>query len=62
MGRCQGRMCGAAAARLLADAAQCDLRDVGRLRAQPPVKPVPVTALAAAIAEPSPVPPEESDD
>lgn len=62
MGRCQGRMCGAAAARLLADAANCDLRDVGRLRTQPPVKPVPVTALGASIAQESPVPPGESDD
>jgi hypothetical protein len=55
-------MCGTAAARLLADAAQCDLRDVGRLRAQPPVKPVPIAALGSAISVPSPVPPEESDD
>jgi NADPH-dependent 2,4-dienoyl-CoA reductase/sulfur reductase-like enzyme len=62
MGRCQGRMCGAAAARLLADAAGCDLPAVGRLRTQPPVKPVPMTALGAAIAQESPVPAEESDD
>ena len=62
MGRCQGRMCSAAAARLLAHAAHCDLRDVGRLRAQPPIKPVPIAALGAAITQPSPVPPEESDD
>jgi NADPH-dependent 2,4-dienoyl-CoA reductase/sulfur reductase-like enzyme len=62
MGRCQGRMCGAAAARLLADAAECELRDVGRLRTQPPVKPIPVTALGAAIAQESPVPFEERDD
>jgi NADPH-dependent 2,4-dienoyl-CoA reductase/sulfur reductase-like enzyme len=62
MGRCQGRICGAAAARLLAEAAQCDLRDVGRLRAQPPVKPVPIAALGAAISQPSPVPAEESYD
>jgi NADPH-dependent 2,4-dienoyl-CoA reductase/sulfur reductase-like enzyme len=62
MGRCQGRMCGAAAARLLASAAQCELHEVGRLRAQPPIKPVPVSALAAAIDTPPPVPPEEADD
>jgi hydrogen cyanide synthase HcnB len=62
MGRCQGRMCGAAAARLLAQAAKCELGEVGRLRTQPPVKPVPVTALGAAIDVPAPVPPEESDD
>lgn len=42
MGRCQGRMCGAAAAELLADAQGAPLRSVGRLRAQVPLKPVPV--------------------
>lgn len=62
MGRCQGRMCGAAAGRLLAHTAGCDLRDVGRLRTQPPVKPVPVAALGAAIHEPAPVPLDETDD
>jgi len=62
MGRCQGRMCGAAAAQLLAHAAQRELREVGRLRSQPPVKPVPVSALAAAITVEAPVPAEESDD
>lgn len=48
MGRCQGRMCAAGAARLLADALGVSVAEVGRLRAQPPVKPVPVAALAAA--------------
>jgi NADPH-dependent 2,4-dienoyl-CoA reductase/sulfur reductase-like enzyme len=62
MGRCQGRMCGAAAAQLLAQAAGCELQAVGRLRSQPPVKPVPVSVLAAAIDEAPPVPAEESDD
>lgn len=62
MGRCQGRMCGQAAARLLAHAAGCELSAVGRLRAQPPVKPVPVSALASAIDHAPPAPPEESDD
>jgi NADPH-dependent 2,4-dienoyl-CoA reductase/sulfur reductase-like enzyme len=62
MGRCQGRMCGAAAARLLADAAGCPLREVGRLRGQPPVKPVPVAVLGAALAQAAPVPPGERDD
>lgn len=46
MGRCQGRVCGPAAARLLADAAGCTLGAVGRLRTQPPVKPVPIGILA----------------
>ena len=53
MGRCQGRMCAPAAARLLADAAGRTLADVGRLRGQPPVKPVPVAALGAALANTS---------
>jgi NADPH-dependent 2,4-dienoyl-CoA reductase/sulfur reductase-like enzyme len=62
MGRCQGRMCGAAAARLLADAAAVPLSAVGRLRAQPPVKPVPVQALAAAAPPAVPVPEDQRDD
>ncbi|WP_434610669.1 FAD-dependent oxidoreductase [Pseudomonas sp. D2-30] len=41
MGRCQGRMCGAAAAEIIACASGRDIRDIGRLRAQAPVKPVP---------------------
>jgi NADPH-dependent 2,4-dienoyl-CoA reductase/sulfur reductase-like enzyme len=45
MGRCQGRMCGSAAAEILA--AECDKRveAVGRLRAQPPVKPIPLAVV-----------------
>jgi NADPH-dependent 2,4-dienoyl-CoA reductase/sulfur reductase-like enzyme len=62
MGRCQGRMCSTAAARLLADAAGCELAGVGRLRGQPPIKPVPVGVLADALAAQRAVPPEESDD
>ncbi|MGJ5202088.1 FAD-dependent oxidoreductase [Bradyrhizobium sp. HKCCYLR20261] len=42
MGRCQGRMCGAAAAELLAAQANCDIGAVGRLRAQAPIKPIPL--------------------
>jgi hydrogen cyanide synthase HcnB len=45
MGRCQSRMCAPAAARLLAHATGCDLKDVGRLRSQPPVKPLPLALL-----------------
>jgi NADPH-dependent 2,4-dienoyl-CoA reductase/sulfur reductase-like enzyme len=45
MGRCQGRMCSAAAARLLADASGRELHEVGRLRGQPPIKPVPIAVL-----------------
>jgi hypothetical protein len=62
MGRCQGRMCGPAAARVVAAAAGLPLAAVGRLRSQPPVKPVPITALAAALAGPTPVPVGERDD
>jgi hydrogen cyanide synthase HcnB len=62
MGRCQGRMCGPAAARLLAHAAGVPLQAVGRLRGQPPVKPVPVHALAAAAPPAVPVPEDQRDD
>lgn len=41
MGRCQGRMCGAAAAEIIAHESGRAVRDIGRLRAQAPVKPVP---------------------
>lgn len=44
MGRCQGRYCGHAAAEVIADAARVPLEQVGRLRAQAPVKPIPITA------------------
>ena len=42
MGRCQGRVCGPAAAELLARARGIGIESVGRLRGQPPVKPIPV--------------------
>lgn len=41
MGRCQGRMCGAAAAEIIASESGRPLCGIGRLRAQAPVKPVP---------------------
>ena len=43
MGRCQGRMCGEAALTLLAEETCKPLEDVGRLRSQPPVKPIPLS-------------------
>ncbi|QCP48961.1 NAD(P)/FAD-dependent oxidoreductase [Trinickia violacea] len=43
MGRCQGRMCGEAAALLLAEETGRPLEAVGRLRAQAPIKPVPIS-------------------
>ncbi|ANC04591.1 (2Fe-2S)-binding protein [Pseudomonas putida] len=41
MGRCQGRMCGAAAAEIIASCSGKALHEVGRLRAQAPIKPLP---------------------
>lgn len=66
MGRCQGRLCAPAASRLLANAAGCALAEVGRLRSQAPVKPLPIRWLAAAVAHPDvppgPAPADEADD
>ncbi|MBV8839884.1 MAG: FAD-dependent oxidoreductase [Alphaproteobacteria bacterium] len=42
MGRCQGRFCGLPAAELTAQALKAPLESVGRLRMQPPVKPIPL--------------------
>ncbi|MEJ0079268.1 MAG: NAD(P)/FAD-dependent oxidoreductase [Alphaproteobacteria bacterium] len=59
MGRCQGRFCGLAAAELTAQAMDMPLAAVGRLRAQAPVKPIPLAislaknAAAAALDETS---------
>jgi hydrogen cyanide synthase HcnB len=60
MGRCQGRMCAPAAARLLAHAAGCELREVGRLRGQVPIKPIPIAMLHDQA--PSTIVPEDEDD
>lgn len=46
MGRCQGRVCGSAAAQIIAEAAKCRLQDVSRIRSQAPIKPVPLSILA----------------
>ncbi|AYD02979.1 FAD/NAD(P)-binding oxidoreductase [Neorhizobium sp. NCHU2750] len=43
MGRCQGRVCGAAAAELLAVSTGRPIAAVGRLRGQAPVKPLPIS-------------------
>ena len=48
MGRCQGRMCGEAALALIAEETRGSMQTVGRLRAQAPVKPIP---LAAALGD-----------
>jgi len=60
MGRCQGRMCAPAASRLLAHAAGCELSDVGRLRGQAPIKPVPI-AMLHDVAPSTAVPADEDD-
>ncbi len=46
MGRCQGRLCGSAAAEIIAASGECDISIVGRLRGQAPVKPVSLSVLA----------------
>jgi NADPH-dependent 2,4-dienoyl-CoA reductase/sulfur reductase-like enzyme len=46
MGRCQGRLCGHAAAEILADKLGVSLDSVGRIRGQPPIKPVSVATVA----------------
>lgn len=46
MGRCQGRMCAQASAEILAHFSGQTFSEVGRLRGQPPIKPVPVHAVA----------------
>jgi len=51
MGRCQGRICAAAAAELLAHETNRGIEAVGRLRSQAPVKPVPLTLALAAQQE-----------
>jgi NADPH-dependent 2,4-dienoyl-CoA reductase/sulfur reductase-like enzyme len=48
MGRCQGRYCGLAGAEVLAAARGVPLAEVGRLRGQAPVKPLPVAIESAA--------------
>jgi hypothetical protein len=53
-------MCAPAAARLLADAAGCTLQEVGRLRGQAPIKPLPISLLHDEA--PSAFVPEDEDD
>ncbi|NVK33509.1 MAG: FAD-dependent oxidoreductase [Rhodobacteraceae bacterium] len=47
MGRCQGRYCQLAAAELISETTRLSSAEVGRLRAQPPVRPAPVAALVS---------------
>jgi hypothetical protein len=46
MGRCQGRVCGPPAAEVLAAALGVAVEEVGRLRGQMPVKPIPLAAAS----------------
>jgi len=52
MGRCQGRMCSSAAAEVLAAHHQVALNQVGHLRAQAPVRPIPILAAPPPSAPP----------
>ena len=45
MGRCQGRICGPAAAVVLAATLNLPPERIGRLRGQPPVKPIPMAVV-----------------
>jgi NADPH-dependent 2,4-dienoyl-CoA reductase/sulfur reductase-like enzyme len=47
MGRCQGRYCGLAAAEVLAAALKVPVEQVGRIRSQAPVKPLPIATAVA---------------
>lgn len=53
MGRCQGRVCGTAAAQILAASKGQPVAEVGRLRGQAPIKPLQI-ALGGAAAEENP--------
>jgi NADPH-dependent 2,4-dienoyl-CoA reductase/sulfur reductase-like enzyme len=46
MGRCQGRVCGPPAAEVLAAELGVPIAQAGRLRGQPPVKPIPLVQVA----------------
>lgn len=52
MGRCQSRMCGVAAAEIVSACAGIDIREVGRLRGQAPIKPIPFITDMNKEAEP----------
>jgi len=53
MGECQGRVCGLAAAEILAHAAGLAPEAVGRFRSQAPVKPLPFTVLGTQPRKPA---------
>ncbi|EPE97033.1 NAD(P)/FAD-dependent oxidoreductase [Rhizobium grahamii] len=49
MGRCQGRICGPVTAELIAVTGGVPIESVGRIRAQAPLKPVPLSELAKGL-------------
>ena len=51
MGRCQGRMCGAAATEILAHTLQVPVERIGRIRGQAPIKPLPLDMTIAPDAQ-----------
>ena len=53
MGRCQGRMCGVAASEVLANALSVPIAQVGRIRGQAPIKPLPLDMAVAPQAQES---------
>ena len=46
MGPCQGRMCGLTVAEIIAAERNCNVADIGNFRIRPPLKPLPLEALA----------------
>jgi NADPH-dependent 2,4-dienoyl-CoA reductase/sulfur reductase-like enzyme len=55
-GRCQGRTCGPVLARLIAAQSGRPLAEILPMTVRPPVKPIPVAALATAQLDPNPAP------
>lgn len=62
MGRCQGRMCGEAALTLLAEETGKPLAEVGRLRSQAPIKPIPLSPEMVADDDLAEIPEEARDE
>jgi NADPH-dependent 2,4-dienoyl-CoA reductase/sulfur reductase-like enzyme len=61
MGRCQGRMCGEAALAIVAAETGLAFDEIGRLRAQAPIKPIPLDA-ALSDEQAAPVPEDARDE
>jgi NADPH-dependent 2,4-dienoyl-CoA reductase/sulfur reductase-like enzyme len=63
MGPCQGRMCGTTVTHLLAEANGIGMEEVGYYRIRPPLKPIPLVAMASAgAAAPGAQPPHTEHD